>query len=124
MYQGQERVDMIITRPRSLCKDQALRRYRQRVQGSAARFGEDGVRGGENSAQYGDGSNTRTAIAWLHEGKRSESSKLTGWQLQTFLIASDASIDAALKPAYICEGICEGGRELGSRFGVQRLGLD
>ena len=40
------------------------------------------------------------------------------------LIASDASIKAALKPTKFFERIGEGGRDIGSRFAVQPLGLD
>jgi hypothetical protein len=38
--------------------------------------------------------------------------------------ASDPAIDAALEPVKLFEGTGKGGREVGSRFVVQPLGLD
>ncbi len=40
------------------------------------------------------------------------------------MIASDASIQAALEPVKLFEGICEGWRDIGRRFAVQALRLD
>ena len=40
------------------------------------------------------------------------------------LIASDPSIEAALEPVKLFEGISKGGSDVGSRFAVQPLCLD
>jgi hypothetical protein len=40
------------------------------------------------------------------------------------LISSDTSIEAALQPAELFEGIGKGGCDIGSRFAVQTLCLD
>ena len=40
------------------------------------------------------------------------------------LIASDTSIEAALEPVKLFEGIGKGGCDIGSRFAVQTLCLD
>ena len=44
--------------------------------------------------------------------------------LPSSLIASDASIETALKPMKFFERIGKGGRDIGSRLTVQTLGLD
>jgi hypothetical protein len=41
-----------------------------------------------------------------------------------FLVAFDASIEAALKPVKLCERIRQACRELGSRFVIQSVRLD
>jgi hypothetical protein len=51
-------------------------------------------------------------------------SELTRRLFRASLLASDTSIEAALEPVQLFEGICEGGCDIGSRFGVQPLGLD
>jgi hypothetical protein len=40
------------------------------------------------------------------------------------ILASDASIEAALKPVKLIKGIGEGGCDVGSRFAVQPVRLD
>jgi hypothetical protein len=51
-------------------------------------------------------------------------SELTRRLFRASLLASDTSIEAALEPVQLFEGICEGGCDIGSRFAVQPLGLD
>jgi hypothetical protein len=53
-----------------------------------------------------------------------KSRELTGRPFQAFLVASDTSIEAALEPVKVFEGIPQGVRDVGSRFAVQPLGLD
>jgi hypothetical protein len=36
----------------------------------------------------------------------------------------DTSIETALEPVKLYEGICEGGCDIGNRFAIQGLGLD
>ena len=43
---------------------------------------------------------------------------------RVLLVASDTSIEAALEPVKLFEGICKGGCDVGSRFAVQPLCLD
>ena len=43
---------------------------------------------------------------------------------RVLLVASDASIKAALEPVKLFKCICEGGCDVGSRFAVQPLCLD
>jgi hypothetical protein len=45
-------------------------------------------------------------------------------RFRTVKIASYTSIEPALQPAKLCEGIREGVREVGSSFAVQSFGLD
>jgi hypothetical protein len=40
------------------------------------------------------------------------------------MIASDTSIEAALEPVELFQGVGKGGRYVGSRLGVQPLWLD
>jgi hypothetical protein len=47
-----------------------------------------------------------------------------GAPVRAALIASDTSIEAALEPVKLFQRICEGGRDVGSRFAVQTIGLD
>jgi hypothetical protein len=51
-------------------------------------------------------------------------SGLAGCPFGASLFASDASIEAALQPVKLVEGICEGGREVRGRLAVQSLYLD
>lgn len=39
-------------------------------------------------------------------------------------VTSDASIEAALEPVKLFEGICKGGSDIGSRFAIQTICLD
>jgi hypothetical protein len=41
-----------------------------------------------------------------------------------FLVASDPSIEAALQPAKLLDGIGKGGCDVGGRLAVQTLNLD
>ena len=43
---------------------------------------------------------------------------LTG-KLERYPIAPNASIKVALEPVKLCEGMCKGGCDIGSRFAVQ-----
>jgi hypothetical protein len=44
--------------------------------------------------------------------------------VRPYLISSDTSIEAALEPVKLVESIGKGCGEVGSRFAVQRFGLD
>jgi hypothetical protein len=50
-----------------------------------------------------------------------ESSELIGGWFTPSLIASDASIEAALEPLKLIEGIGQAGSDVNSRFAVQTL---
>jgi hypothetical protein len=52
------------------------------------------------------------------------SGELDGAQVKPYLISWDTSVEAALKSVKLFEGICKGGCQIGSRFAVQRFGLD
>ena len=63
------------------------------------------------------------------QGSRAEipivvGSELTGRAVPGVPITSDTSIEAALGPVKLYEGICEGGCDIGSRFAIQALSLD
>jgi hypothetical protein len=49
----------------------------------------------------------------------------TSWRgLPGVPVTSDASIEAALEPVKLFEGICKGGCDIGSRFAVQTICLE
>jgi hypothetical protein len=57
-------------------------------------------------------------------GVGSRSSELTGASFRAFLVASHASIEAALEPVKRIEGHLHGKLGIGSRFAVQPICLD
>ena len=60
-------------------------------------------------------------IGWRSLGY--QSNELSEWRFTPSLIASDASIETALKPVKLFKGPGEGGCDIGSRFAVQPLWL-
>jgi hypothetical protein len=52
------------------------------------------------------------------------SRELTGAPFRAFLVAANASIEAALEPVKLIEGICTAGCDIGSRFALQTICLD
>jgi hypothetical protein len=53
-----------------------------------------------------------------------QSRELTPGSIRSSLVASDASVEAALEPVKLLEGIGEGGFEIGGRSAVQPVRLD